>query len=87
MKKFTVKPKTITASAEPGTEEFRDEVRSNIKYNRLRKQAREIADSLEDFLAKCSNVPNLSDYLDEYDLEHIANAQDALNYFASPDGV
>ena len=87
MKKFTVKPKAVTAAAEAGTEEYRDEIRNSIKYNRLCKQAREIADKLEDFLAKCSNFPKLSDYLDEYDMDHIANTLDALNDFAESDMV
>lgn len=41
-----------------------------------------IADELAELLENASKLENLSDYLDEYDLDHIGSAVDALYDFA-----
>lgn len=41
-----------------------------------------IADELAELLENVSKLDNLSDYLDEYDLDHIGSAVDALYDFA-----
>lgn len=56
-------------------------------FQKLYKDAEEIADKLSEFLDATSRVDRLSDFLDEYDLEHIGKAMDALydaaRYFAN----
>lgn len=46
--------------------------------SRLASEAESLANDLNDFLAETSSIPNLSDFLDEYDIEHIMRAADAL---------
>lgn len=41
-----------------------------------------VADELAELLENASKLDNLSDYLDEYDLDHIGSAVDALYDFA-----
>ena len=41
-----------------------------------------VADELAELLKNASKLDNLSDYLDEYDLDHIGSAVDALYDFA-----
>lgn len=58
-------------------------IKSSIKSattmdHRLAAQAESIANDLNDFLAETASIPNLSDFLDEYDIEHIMKATDAL---------
>lgn len=45
---------------------------------KLSNTAQDIADSISEFLDATSRMDDLSDYLDEYDLEHIGKAMDAL---------
>lgn len=51
---------------------------SDIKN--LSKSASKIANELEDFLAQTTKIENLSDYLDEYDIENLQGALDALRF-------
>ena len=44
--------------------------------------AENIADQLSEFLNDISELPDLSDHLDEYDLDHLGAAMDALYWFA-----
>ena len=44
--------------------------------------AEEIADEIAEFLDKTASIEDLDDYLDEYDIEHLTKAMDALNSFA-----
>lgn len=58
-------------------------IKSSIKAattmdRRLAAQAESIANDLNDFLAETASIPNLNDFLDEYDIEHIMKAADAL---------
>lgn len=67
MKKHFVKtPRAVTAA-------------TNVD---LSTKASNIADEISEFLDATSKMSNLSDFLDEYDLEHIGKAQDALYDFA-----
>jgi hypothetical protein len=52
------------------------------KDESVEKQAENIADYLSQFLNDTSNIENLSDYLDEYDIENLTKSIDALYYFA-----
>lgn len=45
---------------------------------KLSNTAQDIADSISEFLDATSRMDDLNDYLDEYDLEHISKAMDAL---------
>lgn len=48
----------------------------------LYKQAENIADHISEFLDATSRLPDLEDWLDQYDLEHLGNAMDCLYDFA-----
>lgn len=56
-------------------------------FKKLGEDAEGIADKISEFLDATSRVDRLSDFLDEYDLEHIGKAMDALydvaRYFAN----
>ena len=56
----------------------REALDKNLSY-----AAEDIADKLEAFLDATTRIENLDDYLDEYDLEHLDKAHDALFDFAS----
>jgi hypothetical protein len=49
----------------------------------LSDQAQELADDLAYFLDRTSGMSNLSDFLDEYDLDNIAKSMEALYFFAN----
>jgi len=67
MKKHLIKtPRAITAATN----------------NDLSTKASNIADEISEFLDATSKMGDRSDFLDEYDLEHIGKAQDALYDFA-----
>ena len=61
-----MKRKVVTASTDKAT------------FQRLYKSAESIASQIEEFLEATTHVDNLDDFLDEYDLEHIGKAMDAL---------
>lgn len=52
------------------------------RYPKLARDAQDIADKLSDFLADLTHMPNLDDYLDEYDMADLQHAFDCLNTFA-----
>lgn len=47
-------------------------------FKKLSKDAENIADRISEFLDATSRMNDISDFLDEYDLEHIGKAMDAL---------
>ena len=49
----------------------------------LSKHAEELADNIAYFLNRTSKLDNLDEYLDEFDLDHLSNAIDALYDFAN----
>lgn len=49
---------------------------------KLSQTATQIADLLSDWLGEVSDLDNVEDYLDEYDMEHLDNSVDALYDFA-----
>ena len=60
------------------SEKYRKEFESTLTSQHIEK----IADELAELLENASKLDNLSDYLDEYDLDHIGSAVDALYDFA-----
>lgn len=57
---------------------YRREFESKLTAEHIYK----VADELGELLEYASKLENLSDYLDEYDLDHIASAVDALYDFS-----
>lgn len=53
-----------------------------IENPKLYKSAERIANDIEQFLSDISNIENINDYLDDYDLKDIGKAMDALRDFA-----
>lgn len=49
----------------------------------LAEHAQSIATEIEEFLNETTKIENLENYLDEYDIEHISKAMDALNNFSA----
>ena len=50
--------------------------------DKLYRRAQGIADDISEFLDETSRIEDLSDYLDEDDLDHLGKSMDALYYFA-----
>lgn len=48
----------------------------------LNTYAQDIADEIAEFLDKTASIEDINDYLDEYDIEHLTKAVDALTNFA-----
>lgn len=59
-----------------------DKLKESISEKKLYKDAEDIADRLSVFLDASGRIENLEDYLDEYDLDNIGGAMDALYYFS-----
>ena len=53
-----------------------------IEGNLLYSNAQNIADDIAEFLNATSKIDNLSDYLDEDDMDALTKSYDALMYFA-----
>lgn len=54
-------------------------ISNDIKMtDELVNEAMSLSDNLMDFLSRISKIENLSDYLDEYDIEDIQRTIDAL---------
>lgn len=53
-----------------------------IEGNLLYSNAQNIADDIAEFLNATSKIDNLSDYLDEEDMDALSKSYDALMYFA-----
>ena len=62
--------------------EKKDELEESIPEKKLYADAEDIADRISEFLDRTSKIDNISDYLNEYDFEHIGKTQDALYDFA-----
>lgn len=59
-----------------------DKLKESISEKKLYKDAEDIADRLSIFLDASGRIENLEDYLDEYDLDNIGRAMDALYDFS-----
>lgn len=57
---------------------YRREFESKLTSDHIER----VADELAELLENASKLENLNDYLDEYDLDHIGSAVDALYDFA-----
>lgn len=73
---------TVTASSD--NDDIKRAARAEAEWNeRLSyKNIERIADDLAQLLDDVSKMDNVNDYLDEYDIDHIGSAVDALYDFA-----
>lgn len=74
----------FTVMAGSNDEDIKRAARAEAEWNaRLSyKNIERIADDLAQLLDDVSRMDNVNDYLDEYDLDHIGSAVDALYDFA-----
>lgn len=73
---------TVTASSDDDANKRAARAEAEWNARLSYKNIERIADDLAQLLDDVSRMDNVSDYLDEYDLDHIGSAVDALYDFA-----
>lgn len=73
---------TVTASSDNTANSRATSAEAELNERLSYKNIERIADDLAQLLDDVSKLDNANDYLDEYDLDHIGSAVDALYDFA-----